>query len=77
MASPKNRKKPGVLDNVERYRPSFNRWEKVKPLPKRCYSPGKKRIKRSPGFLDVNSDFDGAKNSLFLLSHDQAVNFFM
>nr|XP_009859378.1 kelch-like protein 24 isoform X1 [Ciona intestinalis]XP_009859379.1 kelch-like protein 24 isoform X2 [Ciona intestinalis] len=40
MASPKNRKKPGVLDNVERYRPDYNRWEKVKPLPKRCYSPG-------------------------------------
>nr|CAB3259996.1 kelch-like protein 24 [Phallusia mammillata] len=40
MASPKNRKKPGVLDNVERYKPDFNRWEKVKPLPKRCYSPG-------------------------------------
>ena len=40
MASTKNRKKPGVLNSVERYRPMCNRWEKVKPLPKRCYSPG-------------------------------------
>lgn len=32
--------KPIVLDQVERYRPAFNQWEAVKPLPKRCYSPG-------------------------------------
>ena len=42
MASSKNRKKPGVLNSVERYKPMSNRWEKVKPLPKRCYSPGEK-----------------------------------
>nr|XP_039257220.1 kelch-like protein 24 [Styela clava] len=40
MASQKGRKKPIVLDQVERYRPAFNQWESVKPLPKRCYSPG-------------------------------------
>jgi len=28
------------LELVERYRPSFNKWEPVKSLPKRCYSPG-------------------------------------
>lgn len=40
MASQKGRKKPIVLDQVERYRPAFNQWESVKPLPRRCYSPG-------------------------------------
>jgi len=40
LASQKNKRKPGVLELVERYRPSYNRWETVKPLLKRCYSPG-------------------------------------
>lgn len=40
LASQKGRKKPIVLDQVERYKPAFNQWESVKPLPKRCYSPG-------------------------------------
>lgn len=40
LASQKDRKKPGVLNLVERYSFKNNKWDWVKPLPKRCYSPG-------------------------------------
>ena len=36
----KQKRKPAVLQAVERFNPKFQRWEEVKPLPKRCYSPG-------------------------------------
>jgi N-acetylneuraminic acid mutarotase len=36
----KQKKKPAVLSAVERFHPKFQRWVEVKPLPRRCYSPG-------------------------------------
>ena len=36
----KIKRKPGVLSEVERFNPKSQNWENVKPLPRRCYSPG-------------------------------------
>ena len=36
----KIKRKPGVLSEVERFDPKSQSWENVKPLPRRCYSPG-------------------------------------
>lgn len=36
----KQKKRPSVLCNVERYDPKYMLWSKVADLPKRCYSPG-------------------------------------
>merc|ERR1712131_427515 len=36
----KLKRKPGVLNDVERFNPMTQTWESVKSLPRRCYSPG-------------------------------------
>lgn len=41
----KQKKRPSVLCNVERYDPKYMLWSKVADLPKRCYSPGVIRYK--------------------------------
>lgn len=42
----KQKKRPSVLCNVERYDPKYMLWTKVADLPKRCYSPGVIRYKK-------------------------------
>ena len=36
----KQKRKPGVLSEVERFNPRTQYWENVESLPRRCYSPG-------------------------------------
>jgi len=59
----KSKRKPAVLQAVERFDPQFQRWEDVKPLPKRCYSPGVVNYKNKLYVIGGVSMSDDASSS--------------